>query len=73
MAMAKFHWEAGDLQPSWLSVAPDDLRRRLKTLLRGAGRSQEKQAHRMIAAPPWPVDAKDAEARVRSVIGYLYR
>ena len=57
--------------PDWLALITPSQRAALVRLLITAQRSREEQANKMLAAPPWPTDEADAEARAATVIAYL--
>lgn len=67
----EFSLRQTELAPDWLSLTPHDQRVVLLELLRHAPLSKGQMVHAMLAAPPWPTDADDAEERVAAVIRYL--
>ena len=58
-------------QPSWLTLIPHDQQAALLRLMESAPRSAEEHVNKMLAAPPWPPNKPDAQARVSAVICYL--
>ena len=68
---SNFSWKPGDLGSDWLSLTSNDQRATLLELLRHSPRSKGEQAYQMLAAPPWPVDADDAQARLAHVVTYV--
>ena len=68
---SKFAWDAGDLKPAWLRLAPDELRGELARMASAAPRCDEERVRRILCEQPWPTTREQARDRVAEVIQSL--